>query len=275
MKQKYLEDEGGISPDAITTSYEHFASCLLAQDELCPCSEWVKLIGLKDLKEGWVLPDPKVIVEQALANITNIHDFLEYSAVLVEVGMYTDSEVDMIDAMSLPVLMVVAAVDAMDQIKEAGGEIEESKRNNITLLALIAIFFVIPGVGEALSTITGIATIVAEMEGAGIGVFNIANDPSSAPLEIFGLVLGGLAIKDVARGWASEAAIAGRGMSTKSVSNMGKIVEHGLGHIDSVSVGYSSVFFLFVWFLSNVRASRAIPLRPVLSLVSHGRDWAA
>ncbi|TWU73481.1 hypothetical protein ED733_000639 [Metarhizium rileyi] len=235
--------ELGICDQAYNTIHAedwHYGPCLPEQNKICPCSKWGHLIGRKAIKPDWKLPDPKKFVEQALKNITKLNDFLADVTTAMDMGIFIDSATDTVDATSLPVLMIVAAVDSMEQIKVAGEKIEEEERKNIILLALTAVLFVLPALGEALGAISGIAiiarlaTIVAEVGGAGLGLYTIANDPKSAPLEIFGLLMGGLAIKGAARGWIREAADIRRTMDATHVKGMGKIVSDGLGDITAV-----------------------------------------
>ncbi|KAG8410935.1 hypothetical protein J3458_016500 [Metarhizium acridum] len=236
----HLDKDFGVSPDAVYAEDWHYGPCLPEQDKICSCSKWGHLIGRKAIKPDWKLPDPRKYVEQALANITIINDFLEEATTAMDMGIFIDSATDTVDATALPVLMIVAAVDSMEQIKEAGEKIEEEERKNIILLALTAVFFVIPGLGEALGAVSGIAaiarlaTIIAEAGGAGLGVYNIVNDPKSAPLEIFSMLMGGLAVKGAARGWIGEAAGMRRAMDATHVKGMGRILSDGLGDVASV-----------------------------------------
>lgn len=236
----HLEKEYGVSPDAVYAEDLHVAPCFPEQDKICSCSKWGHLIGRKAVKPDWKLPDPKKYVQQALENVSKINDFLEDSTKDMKRGIFIHSASDTIDATAMPVLMIMAAVDSMDQIKEAGEKIEDEKRKNIILLALTAVFFVIPGLGGAIGTISGIAaigrlaTIVAEIGGAGLGVYSIVNDPKSAPLEIFGILMGGLAVKSAAKGWVGDAASVRRTMTAAHVRGMGRIVSEGLDNIDTV-----------------------------------------
>ncbi|KAL4820368.1 hypothetical protein BDW67DRAFT_172610 [Aspergillus spinulosporus] len=132
---------------------------------------------------------------------------------------------DLIDAVSMPVLMVSDAIESMQSIAEIAEEIEEAKAKAILFAFLGAIFFFVPVIGEvmgAVSSLTSIGRIVSLPGATGnvvLDVYTILDDPENAPLAIFSLVLTPLALLDVVK--VGQAARARRGMPASDVAKLG------------------------------------------------------
>ncbi|KAI0540897.1 hypothetical protein GGR58DRAFT_511384 [Xylaria digitata] len=136
--------------------------------------------------------DPKEVISKALGKLKNI-DLAQW-----------EKPNELVDALSIPILMVQQAVDAMEEVKETAEAIIEAERKETIALFLGAIFFIVPLAGEALAA-AGLATLgryialIGEGAGFGEGIYDIASDPDSLPLAIFDLVLGGAGIRDAAK----------------------------------------------------------------------------
>ncbi|KAL3452701.1 hypothetical protein BJX65DRAFT_302610 [Aspergillus insuetus] len=132
---------------------------------------------------------------------------------------------ELIDAVSMPVLMVSDAIGNMQSIVEIAEEIEEAKAKSILFAFLSAIFFFVPVIGEVMGTLSSLASIghIVTLLGATgnvvLDVYTIFDDPDNAPLAIFSLVLNPLALLDAVK--VGQAARARRGMPARDVAKLG------------------------------------------------------
>ncbi|KAL3430403.1 hypothetical protein BDV09DRAFT_189290 [Aspergillus tetrazonus] len=101
---------------------------------------------------------------------------------------------ELIDAVSMPVLMVSDAIENMQSIIEIAEEIEEAKAKAILFAFLGAIFFFVPVIGEVMGAVSSLASIgrIVSLLGApgnvALDVYTILEEPENAPLAIFSLV---------------------------------------------------------------------------------------
>ncbi|KAI1327687.1 hypothetical protein F5Y16DRAFT_371032 [Xylariaceae sp. FL0255] len=171
--------------------------------------------------------NPKDTISKYLGKLGPLQDGLP-TAVAIE--KYSAHKVwsgrDMVDAVSLPVLMIHSAKESMQKIYNVGKKIEEEERK-ATILAFIALLlFLIPIGGEVLDAI-GFAVLgrllvlAGDLASMGYDIYGLANDPSSAPSLNFDLVLGGKLTDEVE---VAKAAKARRLMSEEPVHKLGKAV---------------------------------------------------
>lgn len=117
--------------------------------------------------------------------------FLEITAAYVEVlfGMWDGDANKLVEAISMPVLMVAQSVESMEQVKEIGEEVEreerEQKTKDIILTVLLLAFFFIPIAGEAVLalgwtgvTVARIATTIGLAGDAALTAYEAVEDPS-------------------------------------------------------------------------------------------------
>ncbi|KAL9622388.1 MAG: hypothetical protein Q9160_003231 [Pyrenula sp. 1 TL-2023] len=172
--------------------------------------------------------NPKDIISNGLANLTGLNGQMTDILDDMRNGFFHDSGSDIIDAVALPVTMVMEAIETMESVVETADEIEEEQRKGIILAFLGALLFFIPFVGEVLGSVAGLANlarIVAVLATAGdaaMNIYTIVDDPANAPLAIFGLVLGPLGLANM--GNVAKAASLRRGMKAEDVAKMGKNV---------------------------------------------------
>ncbi|KAI1361353.1 hypothetical protein F5Y08DRAFT_314931 [Xylaria arbuscula] len=146
--------------------------------------------------------NPKDVISKALGKLKDIDTEIDI-AVTRSILLEWEKPNELVDALSIPILMVQQAVEAMDKVKEAAEAIIEAERKETIALFLGAIFFIVPLAGEALAA-AGLATLgryialIGEAGGVGQGIYEIASDPDSLPLAIFDLILGAGAIRDAA-----------------------------------------------------------------------------
>ncbi|KAK3936037.1 hypothetical protein QBC46DRAFT_357784 [Diplogelasinospora grovesii] len=138
-------------------------------ETVCPDFGWVR--GLPKLKPDFQVPNPKDTIAAGLANITGLAEYMSDTAFTMQLGLSDAVDSHVVDGASLPTFMVSSAVDSMQQVYDIGDEAE------------------LPGLGEALAGVTGIAAVIAEASNAAMGIYDIVQDPKNAPLSIFGILL--------------------------------------------------------------------------------------
>ncbi|KAL6230234.1 hypothetical protein BDW75DRAFT_234560 [Aspergillus navahoensis] len=169
--------------------------------------------------------NPKDVVSEAYDKLKALGPELTDVVEKVKNDEYFGDINELIDAVSMPVLMVSDAIENMQSIVEIAEEIEEAKSKSILFAFLSAIFFFVPVVGEvmgAISSLANIGRIVSLLGAAGnvaLDVYTILDDPENAPLAIFSLILTPLALMDVVK--VGQAAKARRGMPAADVAKLG------------------------------------------------------
>jgi chitinase len=155
----------------------------------------------------------------------------------IQLGVWDGEEDDVTQTVSLPVFMLVQAVDSMDEIKKLGEEEEqkeaEKKKEFILEMVGIALMF-IPFVGEAATALSGVATlariaaIAGDAAGVGLGIYEFVRDPSSALMDLLGITFGlrglAMAARD-ADGFERMAAAARRLRADGSIGRIGGSVK--------------------------------------------------
>lgn len=182
--------------------------------------------------------DPKDIVQKALDNSGNLAQQVSRAVFALQIKAYEGDDFELIDAISMPVLMIAQAVDSMGTIETVADEIEAAKRKAIILAFLGALFFFIPIAGEVIGSLTELAGITTLMTVIGVAgdialdAYTIADDPDNAPLAIFDLILAPLGLGDL--GAVAKAANIRRGMSVEQVTKLGTVIGSRLGTVSKV-----------------------------------------
>ncbi|KAI1115627.1 killer toxin subunits alpha/beta [Nemania sp. NC0429] len=146
--------------------------------------------------------NPKEVVSKALDKLEGLDREIDIALAKIKLGQWAAPN-DLVDALSIPVLMVRQAVESMEQVKEEAEKIIEAERKALISLFLGAVLFIVPAVGETLAaaglaSLGRIIALLGEAGGVAQGIYDIVNDPSSAPLAIFDIVLGAAGIRDAA-----------------------------------------------------------------------------
>ncbi|KAH8667088.1 hypothetical protein BX600DRAFT_412924 [Xylariales sp. PMI_506] len=181
--------------------------------------------------------NPKDSVAKALDSVTGLLPNLWVIEVELVAGQYNGSGEDVIDAAALPVFMVQAAIENMNEVVKMGQQIEEAEKKQFIATLLMALFFVLPVLGEGLAAL-GMGTLgrvfagLGEVGNAGQGIYDAIQDPSSAPLAIFGLVLGGLGLRDIIN--VQKAAQIRRGMSPETMGSLGTSIKTKIDQVELV-----------------------------------------
>lgn len=145
----------------------------------------------------------------------------------------------MVDAVSIPVLMIHEAVDAMQKVDDtAKEELELEQRKQMILMFVTAFLFLVPIGSEAIGAITGFAnlgriiSLIGEAAMVAEDIYAVSKDPSQAPFLMFGYILSAGSLAEAAK--IGKAAEPKRGMSDVDISKLGKNVGDSLGKIGKV-----------------------------------------
>ncbi|KAI8307653.1 Glucan 1,3-beta-glucosidase [Colletotrichum sp. SAR11_59] len=160
----------------------------------------------KYVYEGRPLPadsitvaNPKDIISQALPGFTNLRSTLASMFFQMKLGIWDGVNDEVISVLSMPVSLAQQAVESMAQVAAIGEEAAEEEKKELILTILSVVFLVIPFAGEALgpeldATILTFGRII-DLIGAGgntaLAFYDIAKEPTSAPMEILGLLMAG------------------------------------------------------------------------------------
>jgi chitinase len=145
---------------------------------------------------------------------------------------------DLVDAVSVPVLMISQAVQSMQSVVDVAKEIWKEKKKAEIEAFLLGFLFLIPIGGEVIEAIAGFATIgrivglIGDASVLASDLYVVAKDPSAAPFVIFGNILGAGALADGVK--VVKAAKARRGMSKDDIGKLGDGMSTVLAKIDKV-----------------------------------------
>jgi chitinase len=185
------------------------------------------------------ITNPKDIVSKALSGAQNLPQQIKDIQLEMRCDAYTGDASELIDSITLPVSLIIDAVAAMQKVEDIAGEIDAAKRKEIILVFLSTLLFFIPIAGEVAGAANGMATlgrIIAVLGVAGnaaMDIFNIVQDPNNSLLSIFSLVMGPLALGDIAT--MTKASNIRRGMTDGDVTGLGETVANRMKSIQRVT----------------------------------------
>lgn len=151
-----------------------------------------------------VVPNPKDLVDQVRPTLPDIQNDLQGTMFDVMMGAWFGGSVlDGPDAYSAPVFLFMQALESMAQAKELGKKEKETEEKaesdrikNIVLLVLSIVLIFVPFVGEAAASAAGLTTLartismLGELGGVAMAIYESVDDPSSALINILGLLAG-------------------------------------------------------------------------------------
>jgi chitinase len=183
--------------------------------------------------------NPKDLAQKGLENAANLPDQINNVVSSMQALAYPDDGFKVVDAVSLPIMMLAQGVESMQLVVNTADKIEEEERKAIILAFIGAILFFVPIAGEVLGAVTemaDISAIIAVLGAAGnaaFDVYTIVDDPKNAPLAIVDLIMAPLALADVAV--IAKAAEIRRGMSAEDLAKLGDRVGERMGKVEKVT----------------------------------------
>ncbi|KAH8892724.1 glycoside hydrolase, partial [Thozetella sp. PMI_491] len=211
--------------------------CLHGWEE-CHWHNWDMGIAVPDHYEKDDVLNPKDTASKAHDNLKDAPSQVTDVLGQIKQDKYGGSAEDVVDAISIPLFMLEEALENMDQVVEVADEIDEAKRKAIIFAFLSALLFFIPIAGEIAGAIAGVAAIariaalIGTLGDVAMDIYSLVDDPSNAPLAIFGLITGPLAIMDIAQ--IAKAARVKRGMATDDVKKLGDNVSAKVAKLDKI-----------------------------------------
>lgn len=230
-----ISDKYGLDCDWLDYEWQREAQCCF--QGYCNCNRYRNQPALKpDFK----IFDPASQIQSSLTSYRELADWLEEVSVLEPAGLFTGSVADFIDAASMTVYSAQAAVKSMQQVADAGEKAEkeeEKQRKQMILMFVTAFLFVLPGVGwlaEAaeLAAIGRIIALAAEAGNVAVSLYEVVDDPKSAPMAIASMLFGGVATRDIAA--LGRAAQASRLMERDILKSLGGDVLANVEKVQSV-----------------------------------------
>lgn len=168
------------------------------------------------------MPNPKEVMTAAQPRMANLTNALYSAEIDLNLGSWLGPAVDLVEVLSMPVFMIMQAIDSMLQAKDI-----EEERRNLILMIISIIFSILPFVGEVLGFIGGIAAgigriavLVSTGVDIGLGIEQIVHDKASAPMAILGMLGGGLTRNEFNIG---KLASTRRGFLPTDIKSMGTV----------------------------------------------------
>ncbi|KAE9377716.1 glycoside hydrolase family 55 protein [Stipitochalara longipes BDJ] len=138
--------------------------------------------------------NPKDIITAALPNIDGIRISLIARQLELLTGAWYGPTDDLVQVLSMPVFLIVQAINDMNEVKTIGKKEEKEMAEQLTLEILGIIFAFIPFLDELTPEIEGLDAVLQIVDAAGntaLAIQGIVQDPESAPMEILGLLTAG------------------------------------------------------------------------------------
>lgn len=177
----------------------------LGDGDLCWGSGYDYNIPMPDGYGAGDVVNPKDVVQKALDNSDNLVQQLGDALTALQLGGYYGDELELVDSVSAPALLIINAVEDMAEVEEVADKIDEEKKKALILAFIGALLFFIPVAGEVLGAVTemaDIASILAIVSAAGdaaLGVYQVVDDPQNPLLGIMSIILAPLALTDLAK----------------------------------------------------------------------------
>lgn len=231
---KKLEEDTGILKDWIYWKDKHsvpYPGCPCPQPpncQVCGGDFYENYPRAKDYDEIDVV-NPKELLDEAVPSTENLEWAIIETYIEMTMGGLDADEDDVVTAFSMPVFMLQDAAKQIEEIKKIGGEVEEAKKKELILNIVSIVLVVIPFVGEATAALGGAvaiaraAFVIGEVGNVALSVYEIVDNPESAPFAILGIIGTASAIrtKGVRKAF-SEAAGARRALSADKMKAFGE-----------------------------------------------------
>lgn len=189
------------------------------------CISWeADSYGYPQVASDFSIQNPKDAVLQGLAKVQNLTMALTSQQVQIATGgWFAEDNDDITQVMSMPVFLFSQSLEGMAIAKQQGKATEIEDKKNYVIKVLSILFSVLAFMPEILPATFGLRTVVglaAAAGNAGLSLQAIVEDPSSAPMEMAGLLGGGLGIRE--EDMAAMAAIR-RDIEQTTMSKMGEL----------------------------------------------------
>lgn len=187
--------------------------------------------------------NPKDTAKKGLERAGTLQPQIKNALLELVTDCYTGSGPDLVDSISVPILMIVSAIQEMATVEKIADKIsaEEKKMKEEEIIGgfLAAILFMIPVAGEVLGTVEALADVAVVLSIAGtaadvgLSVADIVKNPNNAALDIMNIIFDAGALSQVSK--ISKAAKIRREMKEVDVTKLGTKVSDGLKTLEKVA----------------------------------------
>lgn len=187
-----------------------------------------KWLGFPTKASSITVPNPKDIITAAGPNMSTLQNKIDATWMDQMMGQWDGSGLDAVQVLAMPVAMVQQAVSSMAQVNSIGQTEEDEKKKELILTILTAVFAIVPFVGDigaAAAGLTSLARMIAligEVANDALSMYSIVEDPTSAPMAVFGMLLGASALGRNPDGFATMGGLR-RGMGADDIAKMGNV----------------------------------------------------
>ncbi|KAJ5248888.1 hypothetical protein N7468_000339 [Penicillium chermesinum] len=228
----------GLEPDWVVLADYTYKYAYEAQRYGEVDREW-SIHNFPTKNESMEVPNPKDIITKGLPNMDDLRTQLSATMMDIMLGQWINgTAADAVQVYSAPIFLMMQAVDGMAQVKQLGTkeeedeedeEAERKRKKNFILLIISVVLMFVPVVGEEFAAAAGLATLARSMAIAGelangaYALFDTIDDPSSAVVNVLGMLFGLGNIAKIARdgkGIASAAKVR-TAMKSSEVSSLG------------------------------------------------------
>lgn len=142
-----------------------------------------------------VVGNLKDIINSASSNIQSLQVKIDATYGDTIMGYWAGSGLEAVEVLAMPVAMMKQAVEAMKNVKDIAKEVEKQDKINLIVTVLTAIFAILPFIGAegaaaaGLVNIGRIAILAGEAVNAGLAMYTVALDPTSAPWAVLGMLV--------------------------------------------------------------------------------------
>ncbi|KAM3064854.1 hypothetical protein ACMFMF_011694 [Clarireedia jacksonii] len=226
-----LENKYGIDPTWIEFGSIESEYCDDVYPENSGCVQIGTWYGYPQKASTITVTNPKDLVTAAGPNMETIQATIDATYIDTIMGQWTGSALDTLQVLAMPVATLKQAISAMAVVKALGEEqkeADEAAKKNLIIEILGAIFTFVPFLGEAGALVDGfvqlgrVVALLGEAANGGLGIYSIVKDPTSAPMVIFGYLVGAGALARDATSFAKMGTLR-RDMSDTDVTGFGTI----------------------------------------------------
>lgn len=184
------------------------------------------------------VPDPSDYISKSLSSLTSLQEWLSEAADFAPSQMFFGSNSDAVAAASVPVFMTQSAVESMQEVADVSDDSDHESVSEQVLNFLSAFLLVVPILGEFTSVVAeaeiydSIATMASIAGDIGITLYQVAEDPSSAPAAITGLLLEGAVGLRNDDDWSTASSYR-RAMSDTDIAALGTSFEKSMTKLAS------------------------------------------
>ncbi|RHZ46505.1 hypothetical protein CDV55_100582 [Aspergillus turcosus] len=204
-------------------------ACSLYQDKSGCLSYNTSFIGIPLKSVNVNVTDPRTIVINALLQLDNLQSNILAAQLQMILGSWPGYSDDIVQSISLSVELLMQTVSSMQTVVEIGKEQQDLDKKKLVDEILMAVFLVVPFLGEidiisdAFADLARIMTLVGDVSVAGYTVYAIADHPDEVlPIIFETLLLAGQRTPDEFGTMAASR----RKITDKTISSLGSVFEH-------------------------------------------------